>query len=213
MSGIEATKIIRSREKPGQHIPIIALTADIEKHVQKQALLAGMDDYLAKPFSEKKLWSVIDHLFNQQPSIHNTNRQPLNTSRTATISNSDSNNSGNAHNNKPKNQNKSTLPIRDHEHALSVAGGSKALADKMFSALQKELPNQLYSMQKQAIEGNYDELWNIAHRMHGSTAICGVPALNQAVETLEKTIKKGTDEEKHYHLKQVANEISRVLHD
>jgi len=204
MSGIEATKIIRSREEPGQHILIIALTADIETRVRKQALLAGMDDYLAKPFSEKKLWSVIDRLFNQQPSTHDT-------SSTTTAITSTSDNSANTHNKEPKKQDKTALPIRDHEHALSVAGGSKALADKMFSALQKELPKQLDSMQKQATEGDDDKLWNIAHRMHGSTAICGVPALNQAVATLEQTIKKGTDEEKYYHLKQVANEIDRVL--
>ncbi len=204
MSGIEATEIIRSREEPGQHIPIIALTADIESRIQQQATLAGMDAYIAKPFNEKQLWSTIDHLFNQQPPAQRT------TSHTA--ANPTSNNPTLSHNNKIKNHSQTTLPIRDHAHALCVAGNSKALADKMFFALKEELPKQLSSMQKLITEGDFDELWNIAHRVHGSTSICGVPALNQAVATLEKTIKNGTNEEKQQHLEGVANEINRILH-
>ncbi len=115
------------------------------------------------------------------------------------------------HNGEQQTQDRSTLSIRDIEHALSVTGGSRALADKIFSALQKELPKQLDSMQKHAAECNWDELWNIAHRMHGSTAVCGVPALNQAVEKLEHTIRTGTSEEKHHSLEQVAYEIDRIL--
>jgi len=109
-------------------------------------------------------------------------------------------------------QDKSALSIRDLEHALSVAGGSRALVDKMFVALQKELPQQLDSMQQQAAESNWGELWHMAHRMHGSTAVCGVPALNQAVAKLEQAISSGTLAEKCYQLEQVAYEIDRVLH-
>jgi len=203
MSGIEATKIIRSREGPEYHIPIIALTADIEMRIQKQAEAAGMDAYVAKPFSEKEFWSVVNHLFNKEASPQNTpSRVPENTSPTESPVQANSD----------KPENKTFLPIYDHEHALSVAGGSEALAEKMFSALKVELPKQLNQMQKQAAEDNCDELWNTAHRMHGSTAVCGVPALNQAVAILEQAIKKGTSEEKHYHLERVAAEIQRVLH-
>jgi len=199
MSGMETTEIIRSREEPSQHIPIIALTADIGMQIQKQASLAGMDAYLTKPFNEKKLWSTIELLFNQQPSTQSSN---------SNINTTFSNSTGNK---KIENNDQATLPRRDYKHALSVSGGSEALADKMFSALQKELPKQLTSMQKLAADGDYDALWNIAHRMHGSTAICGVPALNQAVAMLEKTIKSGTNEEKQLCLKQVAHEINRLL--
>ena len=202
MSGIEATEIIRSREDSEQRIPIIALTADIETHIQKQALAAGMDAYIAKPFSEKEFWSVVDHLFNKKTSTQNT---PIDTTKVI----ASTGNSVNANNSHPENE--IILPVYDHEHALSVAGGSNDLADKMLSAVKCELPKQLDYMQKQAAAGNYDELWNIAHRMHGSTAICGVPALNQAVALLEQAIKEGSNEEKHHHLERVTNEIQRVL--
>ncbi len=104
----------------------------------------------------------------------------------------------------------SSLPVRDMEHALNVAGGSKRLADKIFFELQQELPKQLDSMRQQAAENNRDALWNIAHRMHGSTALCGVPALNQAVEKLEHAIKGARAEEIDRELEQVAAEINRL---
>ncbi len=103
------------------------------------------------------------------------------------------------------------LPVRDTAHALAVAGGSKKLADKLFFELKQELPKQLTVMQQYATANNWDELWHIAHRIHGSTAICGVPALNQAVEKLEYAAKTEAVEERDHALKQVACEISRLL--
>ena len=216
INGIEATKIIRDQESPDQRVPIIALTASIEARLRKQALLAGMDDYIAKPFNESQLWSAIERLFSRPPYAISKNNPQL---KTSTFSNHPAKEPGEvltpAHvaiTPINTNQSEPALTIRNIEHALSVAGGSKTLADKMFSALQIELPQQLDAMQKQAADNNWDELWNITHRIHGSTAICGVPALNQAVADLEQAIKTGTAEEKHHNLKQVANEIDRVLH-
>ncbi len=110
----------------------------------------------------------------------------------------------------PQPQRELSLPLRDIEHALSVAGGSRRLADKLFFALQQELPKQLDSMRRQAAEHGWDELWNLAHRMHGSTALCGVPALNQAVEKLEHAARSKRPEEIDRRLEQVAAEISRL---
>ena len=103
------------------------------------------------------------------------------------------------------------LPIRDTAHALAVAGGSKKLADKIFFELTQMLPKQLTVMQQHAAASNWDELWHVAHRIHGATAICGVPALNQAMEKLEHAVKIEMAEEKHHNLKQVACEIDRLL--
>jgi CheY-like chemotaxis protein len=49
MDGYEATRAIRSLEPSGQHIPIIALTADAIKGTEDACLSAGMDAYLTKP--------------------------------------------------------------------------------------------------------------------------------------------------------------------
>jgi PAS domain S-box-containing protein len=61
MDGIEATQAIRTREADSQqHIPIVALTANAIASDRDRCLAAGMDDYLAKPFSMPQLMEVLE---------------------------------------------------------------------------------------------------------------------------------------------------------
>ena len=62
MDGYEATGTIRDRNSAvrDHNIPIIALTANAMKGDRKKCLGAGMDDYVSKPVSLKKLSDAID---------------------------------------------------------------------------------------------------------------------------------------------------------
>ncbi len=55
MDGYEATRKIRARERPGVHIPIIALTASVFKVERQKCADAGMDDFIPKPVDEAVL--------------------------------------------------------------------------------------------------------------------------------------------------------------
>jgi CheY-like chemotaxis protein len=74
MDGIEATQTIRAREADSQqHIPIVALTANAIASDRERCLAAGMDDYLAKPFSMPQLMEVLErwlpeHVLNKAGS-------------------------------------------------------------------------------------------------------------------------------------------------
>jgi len=62
LDGFAATTAIRSHEASfgtGQHIPIIALTANAMEGDRERCLAAGMDDYLSKPFSQEDLRAAI----------------------------------------------------------------------------------------------------------------------------------------------------------
>jgi signal transduction histidine kinase/ligand-binding sensor domain-containing protein/CheY-like chemotaxis protein/HPt (histidine-containing phosphotransfer) domain-containing protein len=60
MDGFSATAALRRRERPGIHVPIIALTADATRAGRAACLAAGMDDYLAKPFRREMLHRMLE---------------------------------------------------------------------------------------------------------------------------------------------------------
>ena len=59
LSGNDATKQYRSNEAEGEHLPIIALTANVLAEDIKSYYAAGMDDYMSKPFTSEKLKEVV----------------------------------------------------------------------------------------------------------------------------------------------------------
>lgn len=62
MDGLEATRVIRSRELPGAHTPIIAVTARAMTGDREACLAAGMDGYISKPIRSVDLMAMIARL-------------------------------------------------------------------------------------------------------------------------------------------------------
>ncbi|NOT10867.1 MAG: EAL domain-containing protein [Methylococcaceae bacterium] len=61
MDGFQATAKIREQELAQAvqtHIPIIALTADVQKGIGDRCISAGMDGYISKPFSKQQLQTI-----------------------------------------------------------------------------------------------------------------------------------------------------------
>jgi len=60
MDGYQTTQAIRKQEQnTGQHIPIVALTANAMKEDEQKCLMSGMDDYVSKPIRKSALAEVI----------------------------------------------------------------------------------------------------------------------------------------------------------
>ncbi|NND98033.1 MAG: PAS domain-containing protein [Pirellulaceae bacterium] len=69
MDGIEATRTIRKAEETtGQHVPIIAMTANAMKGDREQCLEAGMDDYVPKPIRRELLFEALAGLLQNTQS-------------------------------------------------------------------------------------------------------------------------------------------------
>ncbi|MDQ1352583.1 MAG: Histidine kinase [Acidobacteriota bacterium] len=63
LDGIATSHCIRDKEKStGTHIPIIAMTGRAAEEDRLQALQAGMDKHIAKPFTRDKLLEVVKEL-------------------------------------------------------------------------------------------------------------------------------------------------------
>ncbi len=70
MNGYETTTAIRMNfEEPKRSIPIISLSAASFDYEQKEALLAGMNDILSKPFKPEDLYQKIRHLLKINETI------------------------------------------------------------------------------------------------------------------------------------------------
>ncbi len=62
MSGFDATRLIRLREKSSlDHVPILAMTADAMLGTREKCLSVGMDEYISKPIDADEL----RHLMSQ----------------------------------------------------------------------------------------------------------------------------------------------------
>ncbi|MFA7242087.1 MAG: response regulator [Sulfuricellaceae bacterium] len=60
MDGIKATQQIRKQEQDsGDHIPIIAMTANVMPEDRQRCLAAGMDGYVSKPINSDALFAAI----------------------------------------------------------------------------------------------------------------------------------------------------------
>ena len=166
LSGPDAARLIRENEVPGSHLPIIALTADVVPETRERIFQAGMDDCLIKPILEDDLWGAVRIQLDQQAA--NT------LSDTASVRSIQA-----------ELAETGSLPMRDRELALSITGGDDRLADRMFGLLLRQLPEDLQRLDQWCREEDWEALRTGAHKLHGSTMYCGVPALNRTVHNLE----------------------------
>jgi two-component system sensor histidine kinase BarA len=90
----------------------------------------------------------------------------------------------------------------DIPKAIEQAGGNPELAQELFRMLLKELPGHKDKLNQAFNDADQQDLWDQAHKLHGATAYCGVPALQQATKALEEAIKSTSND--------VANKIQEV---
>ncbi|MCU0853888.1 MAG: ATP-binding protein, partial [Rhodobacteraceae bacterium] len=62
LDGVEATRLIRAAEDPGQHVPIVALTAHALPAEVARFREVGLDDVLVKPISRATLGAVVQRV-------------------------------------------------------------------------------------------------------------------------------------------------------
>jgi len=69
MDGFAATAAIRKKEREGEHIPIIALTAHAMIGDRERCLAAGMDGYVSKPIRIEELTNEMNRLRSRIPLV------------------------------------------------------------------------------------------------------------------------------------------------
>jgi two-component system sensor histidine kinase BarA len=186
MNGIDATRALR---KTGYSGPIVALTADtafLDKGVSSNY---GFDSVLIKPIETDALNQILND-FSTGKKIDRSHHPVANHQQALSTS---------------------QLITRDLQQALRIADGQEEVAEKLFMTLLEQLPEYLDSARQQVSNRNWQKLWDVLHKLHGATSVCGVPALNNAVKNLQQFIEKQDYHSIDAGLKKLNQEASRLL--
>jgi len=185
MDGLEAARRIQDL-RPNRPIPLVALTADAADKNLREIARAGIPRHLIKPVSEDELRLVVRQLLDGvAPAKFINATMPAASQR--------------------------EWPVRDQAQAMRIAGGSPGIASKLFEELRAELPDTLAQLRSILQQRDWAELWQVAHRLHGGAAVCGVPALYHALGELLPAISLEDEPTAHMLLDRVAHEVRRVI--
>ncbi|MCP5299593.1 MAG: response regulator [Chromatiaceae bacterium] len=184
MNGLDAARRMQQLATGApQHI--VALTADAAEKNQRDIARAGIDRFLIKPVSEDELRNtVVELLSGRVPKPY--------IDAAAQVA-------------EPQ-----VWPVRDEDQALRIAGGSASIADKLFTELRDDLPQSIDELKRTLQDRDWGELWQLAHRLHGAAAVCGVPALYHALADLQPAISLEDEVAASMLLERVDRESRRI---
>jgi CheY-like chemotaxis protein/HPt (histidine-containing phosphotransfer) domain-containing protein len=163
MDGFEATRILRSRELPGEHLPIIAMTAHAMKGDRERCLAAGMDDYVSKPIQPEELFAA---LARQVPAPHS----PTDSSKPEAVIESPD------------------API-NMAAALPRFGDDQGLFLELLAEFTQRLPEDIGQLEAAVRAQDASDLTQAAHKLKGACATFGAEALTRLAQTLETSAR------------------------
>ncbi len=167
MDGLEASRLIREREKDGQHIAIVAMTAHALKGDREMCLAAGMDEYVAKPLDPDEVFSVIERLSLASDELAEAAQSEL-----------DPGDPGPG------------FPI-DLDAALPRFGGDFAFFIELLGDFITQLIEQHEQMSAALGAGEAGKLARLAHSLKGLAANFSAGRLSKLTEVLEAQSKAG----------------------
>jgi two-component system, sensor histidine kinase and response regulator len=88
LDGYQATTLIRQREEPGEHVPIIAVTAHALAEERAKVLAIGMDDYTSKPIVQEVLAELLERWWPEGGAATRDARAPLAKTEEASVGSS-----------------------------------------------------------------------------------------------------------------------------
>lgn len=193
MDGYEATRIIRQREQEAarsdsgrKRTPIIALTANALMGDKEKCLAAGMDDYLAKPFTIHQIHTVMSRWLG-----------------------TDSETAGNTAGSDPVLREEAHILTDEQQHLVDVdlsvidkrfitqitslqKPGTPSILEKVVDSYLESFPSQSENLGKAIRTGDIASMLSISHTLKSSSATLGATALADLFREVEHLAQKKT---------------------
>jgi len=172
MDGYEATRQIRDRLKL-RYLPIIAMTADAMKGVEKECLDAGMNDYVTKPFVVENLIDTLSRWLHKEPhpkgEVESVTDMPVQESF-------------------PK------FTSLDVESALKNVAGNEKLLKKLLIEFKDDFSDFEEQMNSLIQNHQYDDLRKKVHTIKGVAGNLVIGLLYDRAIELEEAIQKKNED-------------------
>ena len=191
MDGYQATAAIRNLpDGRGKTLPIVALTANAMQGDDQVCLDAGMNGFLAKPYSLAALHAALARYLSHSPGVPAVPSAPAQSAPApaAVI-------------------NRATI---DAVHELDGTGSGELVA-QLVSSFLKSADENLARLAAAAAAGDAKALLQAAHSMKSSAANLGAEALAACYRELETVASEGRIDAAHSLVEQTRREQQRAL--
>jgi len=190
LDGFAATAELRRREAgSGRRLPVVALTANAMEGDRERCLQAGMDAYLAKPYTGHDIGQLLSRWLPVAPLA--IDGQP------------------------PAAVSPLPMPAVDHstlEKIRTLApDNGRELVRHLVQAYLNQLPHELERLRQGATEGNAELLARAAHALKSSSFNVGALPLGEVLRDIESLARQGRLEPVARHLKGMHDELERVI--
>jgi CheY-like chemotaxis protein/HPt (histidine-containing phosphotransfer) domain-containing protein len=190
LDGFETTRQIRRLERGRERVPIIAVTAGGVPEMRRTCLAAGMDDYVAKPFSLATLRARVAYWVARGRDIKSQLEAPP------------------------------TVPVPSHEAAihldlsrleeLTLEAGSAAIAVELTQIFLEDVVRRIRTFSEAAATHDQPACLFIAHALKGACGNFGATGMARLAEEAERRGKARAFDEVASLARRLSEELALV---
>ncbi|MEO6599657.1 MAG: response regulator [Polyangiaceae bacterium] len=186
LDGLEATRQIRAFEGPNRRVPILAVTAGTVPGARQACLNAGMDDFIAKPFSLSTLRRKASHWLSMALPESGTERvaRPVSGPGKHPVAPVVTNPAPSS------SASRSSVDLSRLQE-LADEAGSPRIVEELSLIFVEDMDRRLESLREAADERGERKLLFVIHSVKGACANFGAIRMATLAESLERRVKRG----------------------